>query len=500
VRVTNNDQQTFGEYSVLAVISASGNIGGWTDVTAAQLPQATMRHGAAAAQVSQAARTLYVVGGDGGGATPTRLDVTQIAVLDRFGNIGRWLVGHNRLPAGRTQLQLVAVPSSTGAGGAIYAIGGNTAAGTDNVVLRAKVLLPSEAPAITRGRVTLGGTLPRGTFYYRVSAVLDGTDATNPNGETLPSEELVAHTVPDSKVILEWSAVSKAAKYRVYRTATVNGTSKDDVLLADNVTATTFTDDGTATPGSDRPFALGELGVWVPVASLVQPRRSHGAALAHDSAGTAYLYAIGGDKGTSFALDTAATDIYDTYEVATLSDDGMTLGAWTEDTTNRLASKRTRLQSPVGEHATSPAVTAPANYVYAVGGWSGSAIVDNYEAGTLVQPGGSTPAGRLVWSTGATSNKIWQALTSIVANNFLFAFGGLDRTGVVQQMTASNGYTTPPVFGATLNANTAAATDVAMTQKIAAQAALTRSSAHLWLLGGTVDGTTALRRVWSNIY
>ncbi|MCU1281688.1 MAG: hypothetical protein JWM53_5234 [bacterium] len=496
LRVTDTDQGTYGEYSALAVISASFNITPWTDVKSSPLVNPTMRHGAAGGNVSAAARYLYVVGGDGGGATPTRYDATQIASVDKYGNVGVWFVGHNKLAAARTRLQLMSVPSSTGAGGHLYAVGGEAAGGAVATVSRAKILLPSEAPQVTKTTVTLGGTLTRGTWYYRVSAVLDSTDADNPLGETLTSEEVTAHTVDTGKVILEWSAVPKAATYRLYRTAMVNGTSKDEVLLADALTATSFTDDGTATAGSARPFAQGELGVWVDVAALNVPRRGLGLAMAHDPTGNAYLYAVGGDKGAT--ATPAAADLYDTYEYAKLSADGATLAAWTLDATHKLAAARSELQSPVGEHGTSPAVGATTAYVYAVGGVvpnaAALALAGNYEA-AAVQADGS-----LAWASGAASVKILTGLASIVTSNQLFVLGGENLAGAPQAVAASNGYTAPPVFGPTLNNDPGAEQDSSMTESIASLTALIFQSAHFYLVGGTVDGTTALQRVWSQPY
>lgn len=496
VRVTNTDQMTYGEFSVLAIISASGNIGSWRDV-AAKLPSPTMRHGAAAGQISNAARFLYVIGGDGGGATPTRYDTTQLGTIDKFGNVGGWSVAHNHLPAARTQLQVALVDAASGAGGYLYAVGGNTAAGTDGVVLRAKILLPSEAPTITSAKVTIEGTLPRGTFYYQVSAVLDGTDAANPSGETLPSEEFAAHTVNTGKVLLSWAAVPKAASYRVYRTAMVNGTSKDEVLLAE-VTTTDFVDDGSMTAGSARPFRPGEHGVWVAVEALKQPRRSHAVALAHDPSGGLHVYALGGDKATALNLLTAAADVHDTYEHAAITDGGATLSAWTEDATNKLSSKRTRLSTGVGEHATSPAVGATTAYVYAIGGWSGTATVESYQPGT-VQAGG----GLVFGAAEVVVGKILEDAATYVIADWLFVMGGHDQSGVAVQAAASNQYnagaTSPPVFGSTLNANSAAATDTSGTAKISTMAALVYRSSTFYQLGGTLDGTAALDRVWRNI-
>jgi hypothetical protein len=459
-----------------------------------------MRGGAAGGQVSPAARYLYVVGGDSGGATPMRYDNTQIAVLDKFGDIARWMTGRYKLPAARTWLQLISVSAASGAGGHLYAIGGDTTAGAVKSVSRAHILLPSEAPPITKATVSLGGTLTRGTWYYEVSAVLDASDPANPMGETLPSQEITAHTVDSSKVTLEWTAVPHAATYNIYRTAMVNGTSKAETLFKSAVTDTMFADDGSGTPEGGTPLSQGELGVWVDVPALNDARRAHGASLAHDPSGAAFLYATGGDNGSGLAFALAGgTTVYDTYEYAPLSDDGLTLGNWTRDTTNKMTVVRTRHQSPVGEHATSQKVPATDAYVYAVSGWDGANIVDFYSS-AKVAAGGALGA----WSartTASASQAFFPALASLIASDQLFAIGGVDATGVSQTDAVSVPYATPPDFAQNISNDPSLKTDAALAP-VAAYGTLVFSSGHLYLLGGTSgnDGSAALNRLWTVVY
>jgi hypothetical protein len=489
IRVTDTDQGSWGDFTALGIIQSSTNLSPWADQSDTPLPLPTMRHGAAAAQVSTAAHYLYLVGGDNGGATPTVSASTQVATLDKYGNIGGWFMGHNTLPSARTMLGLIAVPSSTGQGGYLYAIGGYDGLAAAATVSRAKVLLPSEAPVITRSSVTLGGQLVRGTWYYRVAAVLDGSDGSNPNGETLPSEEVTAHAVDGAKVVLEWAAVPKAATYRVYRTAAVNGSSKDEVLLANGVTELRFVDDGTATPQTARPLRQGEHGVWVAVSTLSHPRRSLGVALATDPTGAAFLYALGGDDGAGYgnALPNGTT-VYDTYEYAPLTDDGATVGSWTEDATHKLRA-RTRLSSAVG-----------AGYVYVVGGLNGAGAVENNYQSAQIQAGGALD----VWSGLAVtnsdnpvSNSLLQGLSALIATDQFFAVGGENATGTVVNEATSNIYDHVPYFK---NLNTDPNLVGASPAVVASFASLLSSSAHLYLIGGTADGTSALPRVWSLVY
>jgi hypothetical protein len=391
---------------------------------------------------------------------------------------------------------VVLVPAASGAGGHLYAIGGDEAGGAVAKVARAHILLPTEAPPITNATVSLGGTLARGTWYYRVSAIYNMTHAWNPMGESLPSEEVAAHTVENSQVTLEWTAVTDAASYNIYRTAMVNGVSKGEVLFKSGVTGTSFTDDGSPTPEGGTPLEQGEHGVWVDVATLNDARRAHGAAIAHDPAGAAFLYAVGGDNGMGLANALGAATVYDSYEYAPLTNDGLTLGAWTRGT-ELLTAARTRTQSPVGEHATSPKVPAGDAYVYAVSGLNTGGIVDFYTS-AKVAAGGALGA----WTPtapAATSQAFFPGLSSLIASDQLFAIGGVDAAGMVQTVAASVPYATPPAFASnisndpTLKVNAAGAA-------VAAYGTLVFSSGHLYLLGGTADGAAAVNRLWTVVY
>ena len=78
-----------------------------------------------------------------------------------------------------------------------------------------------------------GGSLADGTYYYRVTA-LDGV------GETIGSAEVNATTSgTDNSVTISWTAVTGAAKYRVYGRASG---AQDQYW---ETTSTSYTDDGT---------------------------------------------------------------------------------------------------------------------------------------------------------------------------------------------------------------------------------------------------------------
>jgi hypothetical protein len=224
-------------------------------------------------------------------------------------------------------------------------------------------------------------------------------------------------------------------------------------------------------------------------------RRSLGVATARDSMGASFLYAVGGDSGTGAAV--TAGELAAGYEYATLSADGATVGAWTHVSAPANFVNRTRLQSPVGEHATSPALSILDSYVYAVGGWNGTTVVQAYQAGKV------TDGGALTWTAAPyTSVKIYQGLQSIVSSNQLFVMGGTSDVNAPQKVSGSNTYgaggSNPPDFGTSLT-NDPLDADM-LGNAVASYGTLTFTTAHFYLLGGTTDGTTALKRVWSIAY
>ena len=112
--------------------------------------------------------------------------------------------------------------------------------------------------------------------------------------------------------------------------------------------------------------------------------------------------------------------------------------------------------------------------------------------------------GLAAWSTisgpgdPAVSTSILQRLSSLIASDQLFAIGGAGATGTPVKEATSNTYNVAPLFK-NLNSDPNLSTDANMAT-VATYAALVFSSAHLYLLGGTVDGTAALPRVWTIVY
>ncbi|MCK9463691.1 MAG: MopE-related protein, partial [Proteobacteria bacterium] len=211
----------------------------------------------------------------------------------------------------------------------LYAVGGcdkNTAESTTafpalNSVERAEILDNAHQPQDIEYAVDASiGTLPLGSWYYRVSAV-------GAWGESLPSDlQLVFNG--EGSVVLTWATVAGATGYLVYRNATADGDHGDVGLLAViTTTTTTYTDTGAAPNMAVTPLPLGSIGPWVALSStLVSPREGLDTVkiVVPDGVGGAspYIYAVGGR--TSSAVGAASLS---SIEIAPISDDG-SLGAF----------------------------------------------------------------------------------------------------------------------------------------------------------------------------
>ncbi|HEX8704470.1 MAG TPA: hypothetical protein VF815_36905, partial [Myxococcaceae bacterium] len=242
-------------------------------------------------------RFLYALGGTDGTQT---LASVEVAPVNAFGEVGDCTGAPctfqtlERTPLAEARRGLAAVvrtvPNDTSY---LYVLGG--VRGSDGATLatveRAQVLKVSGAPVLAPPERLSeeGGMLSPGAFYYRVSAVLGGTNVENPHGETLPSEEYPVKANEALKSArLTWRCVPGAAKYRIYRTATANERSGAERLLEEVPAPATpactgsplpqvsYVDMGTKAPAANapRPLPPGALGNWVSagVPQLTVPR------------------------------------------------------------------------------------------------------------------------------------------------------------------------------------------------------------------------------------
>ncbi len=480
VRVTDPDESTYADFGSFVVTNPSGNLSMFT--TASALTIGRRGEAVVASQVNVVTRFLYAIGGDGGSTGPTHATV-EFASVDLFGRLGTWRVQRYRLPSPVTGIANSAIEHN----GFVYVLGGANSAGTPQpTVLRAKVLDFSTAPVIADPEITRrSGALAPGAWIYRVAAVMPSSDASNPGGETLPSDEVTAYFVFGSTVRLRWGAVASAANYRVYRSPTVNGASGSEVLLATvAATETTFLDDGTATPAAadidHQALIVGSTGVWAALATpMGTARATVAAALAPDRTGALFVYALTG-RGTSGPLAT--------YEYASLSADGARLGAFTAGSSS-FPTAREYAASAVASSQTAP-VVAGDPFVYLTGGFSASASLNVTES-ARVSPGGAltTPMNARSYSNRRG------ALGAIVINNVFYAMAGTSGPNPASLAVDSNSSSRLTTTGEPGNFN---ATAMMMTPR--QNFGLALASAYFFVVGGTSTGTNALSSVEQTIY
>lgn len=312
MRVTNPDG-TFDEYWPITVTNPAQKFiefaAGAAFDTARRAPVAL------AGSPTRRARYLYVVGGDDGDAS-NAYATGEVSRLNRFGAPVQWSYLPFELPEGRTLADGVVLDDF------VYIVGGDDGDGATDEVLRAQVLDPLDVPSITNVDVDVedlldggaSGGLDAGTYYYRVSAVYADDDPANPEGESLASEpQPIQLPVDGTEITIFWDpppgANHEVEEYRVYRNVEPDDPYGDETLIATVDSGTSFTDDGSLTPGVDtddeQPLAQGSLGTWHQVATLNVPRSELGVTVAPhpDEDGEYFIYAVGGvdDGGTTRA-------------------------------------------------------------------------------------------------------------------------------------------------------------------------------------------------------
>lgn len=120
---------------------------------------------------------------------------------------------------------------------------------TDVSITLAPTPGPTNLAAVAAGS---GGTLPAGTYYYRVSAIVPDTRPGAAGGatiETIASNEVWASVAgATSEITLSWTAVAGATAYRVYRGTVLGGES---FLI--QVAASPYVDTGAVAPSGVLP-------------------------------------------------------------------------------------------------------------------------------------------------------------------------------------------------------------------------------------------------------
>ncbi len=240
VKVTNPDGQWDVYYLFSVTSSAEGKLESpWVAHPESTLQTPRYQHAARHGFDPFKNGYIYIAGGKDEAGVP--LDTVEYTRVSVYGLPGVWNTalqfdgsGHapNRLNEARSGLALV------GIGPWLFAIGGSadgqTASATSEV---ARILGLASMPYLRREpAVSAAGSLPTGSWYYRVAAVTE-------HGEGLASQEAIARNAGGA-VTIRWAPVDGALGYNVYRSLAADGRSQTERLLATGVQATAFTDTG----------------------------------------------------------------------------------------------------------------------------------------------------------------------------------------------------------------------------------------------------------------
>jgi len=446
----------FVDFSAVAFVSGSGNLGSWTQSTGSntdsvlQLPVARSRLGVVAGHVTAQARFFYQIGGDDGTISNASSAVASTP-LDELGNLLGWTYQRNSMLIARTGAAVVRVGQFT------YAIGGSNGAAVYNTVERARILDPLDVPAVPTIDLAPSATgLTAGTWVYRVSAVRAATDPSNPAGETLASDPLNV-TLPDlsnltttplAKVTLSWPAMPNVVSYNIYRTPASGGDATQVQLLANVAQAATtisFEDTGLTTT-TRTPLPIGSTGVWHQVVNLTTARFGGAATIAQGpvtaTTSTIFLYVAGG--GTDPTLSSAT--LLDNYEWAkidiNLADRSQTVSAFAIGkisgtmTNQSIGGARSFASTFAADHSFKSQVTPGTTHVYFGSGLAkstGFSLVNAMRTGSTTTASATGDLGTLV----STSSNASGGAAAVAFAGYLFTLGGLNSGATLQNASSA---------------------------------------------------------------
>jgi hypothetical protein len=361
------------------------------------------------------------------------------------------------------------------------------------------ILDPAGAPLLTDPPTAAGGTgtLAAGTWYYQVSAV------GGPNGETLGSNEVVGNLSAAGEVTLTWSAVAGATGYRVYRSPAANGVSGSEVLLSTGaITATTYVDDGSAAAASatEIPNMPGATGTWQTVTGtpLVQARLDTNATIAPDPTGQLYVYVAGGWGSACLGPDAGAAGEMNCYEVASISADGSTLGAFSVDTTHTFLYARMRHGFTAMTAANGPSTFATFfgtnGALLLLGGGPGI----NSTSGAAVEYAVVGTGGKVTtaWANPGGFSLQRDGSQLEVANGYSYGFlGGTSPGNYTSTADLATTTTLTDAGAGALQYGSWSSSTLQLSSKVA-RMGMAHDSAYFFVIGGTSNDTDALASVY----
>ncbi|MGC8928040.1 MAG: Ig-like domain-containing protein [Myxococcota bacterium] len=238
IKVVNPDGQYDYYYAIQMMSSAEGKLTQWSYINS-KLVESRFKHASVFFRDQYKNPYILVAGGNN---LVDVLDNVEIAPVAMSGELGvfRKAIQFNpntkkrdfvRLNTRREGFALVRIRDR------IIAIGGSDGTKALDTIEIAKVNNRSDAPKPLRPSFTsLSGSLPYGSWYYRVSAVYS-------DGESLPSREIILPNVSGTNII-KWDPQPNALYYNIYRSPSADGIAGSERLIATGVNAVVFNDDG----------------------------------------------------------------------------------------------------------------------------------------------------------------------------------------------------------------------------------------------------------------
>jgi hypothetical protein len=406
VVVTNADGTT-ARWAAVSVRNPAANLFPWeagTDMVEARRAPASV-----AGRTSSVSRWVYAIGGDDGASTGALASVER-APMGVYGDLGTWEVLPTTLPGARTLAGAAIV------GDFVYVVGGDDGTGPTDGVWRAHILDPLQVPRLADLSIDDGGGLDGGDWVWQVAAIYDPGDASNPGGESLPSDPILV-TLPDEgglAVTLTWAPLDGAVGYRVYRSPTAD-TDGDTEWVGDTVDPT-FLDAGAVPDPTRTPLPEGSLGAWATEPSLITARAAPCLTVATDplpDPEVVYLYVAGGEDPDGNALDSV-----EVLPITIVSDDQQDVDPW-ERADITLSTARWGCGAYTVDDALHTVVAPGETWVYFAGGDSGRRAVGDTDAGR-VGVGGQIEDWQVVDAMSPARSGFGVAS----ASDYLYAFGG----------------------------------------------------------------------------
>lgn len=468
VTVTNSDG-TYARYAGMSIRNPSENLFPWsvgTDMVEARRAPASV-----AGRTSAVARWVYAIGGDEGDAT-LPLDSIERAPVGVYGDLGAWELLSATLPFPLTLAGAAII------GEFVYLVGGQDGVGPLATTWRAHILDPDEVPELDAVSIDDAGGLGGGDWVWRVAALYDTADVSNPGGESLPSDPFVI-TLPDTgdlAVGLSWFPVDGAIGYRVYRSLAAD--TDGDLAWIGDTTLPSFRDEGAAADTTRTPLPEGALGEWASLPVLLDARESPCVAVAPDpipDPEIVYLYAAGGRAPDGSALDTV-----EVLDVTVVRDGEHRAGAW-RDAGVTLSDPRWACGAWTVDASRHSVVEADETWLYFGGGETGSRTVGTVDAGQVGAGGALVGWGEIDSMSPARSGF---AVAS--ASDFLYGFGGSNGDPSQSGVSAELGIEPLPEVR---NWNSLG-TSLAVARRLAGSA---QESAVIFVIGGETDTEGASR-------